>query len=728
MPKLDDAEFEKILDSQINEAASWQEEHFSQDRERNYKAYLGEAAPAPEGRSQAVSWDVFETIESALPDLIEILCGGDTVAAFEPVGEEDEAFSEQATDYINYIALKQNPGFLIFNTWIKDALLSKIGVVRAYWATTEKVVTRDYTGLDANQLTMLMDQEGAEVTAQSSQDDPLDVEQRQRMVESLNVMAPDQRMAAAAYLQLPVRQLYDVTIKCTRKKSRTYIDNVQPENFIISARAKTLAAADIVGEMKALTRSDMRELGYPEAKVKTVQSFDVVADQTQGIAQTASDETADPTVGEDSPDDATEPVLVFDGFIRLDYDGDGIAEWRRVVRGSNATLVNEEAEGHDFAVMSPILIPHRLIGMALADPVLPLQQSSTTMLRQYTDSLVLANNPRTAVLDGQVNLDDLLNNRIGGIVRVKALGAAAPLQTANVADSALQGIEFNDSKREARTGITRYNQGLDADTLNKTATGVTKIMSAGDARKKMMARIMAETGIKDLFRLLLRIVTDNQDKAATYRLRGEWVRVDPSPWNPEMDVTIEPGQGTGDKSQIVQTLQGVLEAQKEALAAGLPLVDTKKIYNTLDAILKAAGIKGTSKYFNDPDQIPPGQPQGAPQGQGQDGEPNADALAQAQVKAAELDLQGKQLQIEANTQAKKADVEIEKVKLQQAQVQLAIKERELAIKEAELQIKQQDLRLKAAKDAADTELKAREQDRKDIETAAGLAAPEGIPV
>ncbi|MFY3535481.1 portal protein [Achromobacter denitrificans] len=726
MPKLDDAEFEKILDSQINEAASWQEEHFSQDRERNYKAYLGEAPAAPEGRSRAVSWDVFETIESALPDLIEILCGGDTVAAFEPVGEEDEAFSEQATEYINYIALKQNPGFLIFNTWIKDALLSKIGVVRAYWATTEKVATRDYTGLDANQLTMLMDQEGAEVTAQSSQDDPQDVEQRQRMVESLNVMAPDQRMAAAVYLQSPVRQLYDVTIKCTRKKSRTYIDNVQPENFIISARAKTLAAADIVGEMKALTRSDMRELGYPEDKVKTVQSFDVVADQTQGIAQTASDETADPTVGEDSPDDATEQVLVFDGFIRLDYDGDGIAEWRRVVRGSNATLVNEEAEGHDFAVMSPILIPHRLIGMALADPVLPLQQSSTTMLRQYTDSLVLANNPRTAVMDGQVNLDDLLNNRIGGIVRVKSIGAAAPLQTTNVADSALQGIEFNDSKREARTGITRYNQGLDADTLNKTATGVTKIMSAGDARKKMMARIMAETGIKDLFRLLLRIVTDNQDKAATYRLRGEWVQVDPSPWNPEMDVTIEPGQGTGDKSQTVQTLQGVLAAQKEALAAGLPLVDTKKIYNTLDAILKAAGIKGTSKYFNDPDQMPSGQPQGAPQGQG--GDPNADALAQAQVKAAELDLQGKQLQIQADMQSKQADVEIEKVKLQQAQVQLAIKERELAIKEAELQIKQQDLRLKAAQAAADTELKAREQDRKDIETAAGLVAPVGIPV
>lgn len=717
MPNLPDDEFEKILDSQINEAAQWQEEQFRDERERNYRYYLGEGAPGPAGRSQAVSWDVYETIESALPDLIEIFLSGENVGEFEPVGEEDEPFAEQATDYINYILLKQNPGFLIFNTWIKDALLSKVGIVRAYWAECEKVTVKEYKAIDEDQLTMLLDTDDAEVKERTSYDDPEDLKIREKAREALNTLAPDVRMQVEAVLAMPVRQVLDVTIQTTRTKGRIYIDNVQPENFICTPRAKTLAAADIVGEMKSMSRSDMREAGYKKSDVEDVQSFGTVIDQDAGIAQVANGEQDYDLVTYVSPDDSTEEVQVFDGFIRLDYDGDGIAEWRRVVRAGNRTLLNEESEGPDFVVMSPILIPHRLIGIALADSVAPIQDTSTALTRQYIDSLMLANNPRTAVLDNQVNLDDLLNNRIGGIVRMKQIGAAAPLQTTNVADSALQGIEFMDSRREARTGITRYNQGLDADSLNKTATGVSKIMSAGDRRKLMMARIMAETGVKDLFRLLLRLVTDNQDKPATIRLRNEWVQVDPSPWSPEMDVTIETGQGAGDKTQTISILQGILEVQKEAMGAGAPVATWNNVYNTLSQIVKLAGLKSVAKYFTDPAnaQQPPGG------GEGQDS-PEA-ALAQAQVKSAELTLQGKQLQIQADMQAKAADVEIEKVKLQQARVQLAIKERELAIKEADLQIKQEDLRLKAAQASADTELKAREQDRKDIETAASLAAP-----
>jgi len=717
MPKLPDDEFEKILDSQINEAAQWQEEHFRDDRERNYRYYLGEAVPGPAGRSQAVSWDVYETIESALPDLIEIFLSGENVGEFEPVGAEDEAFAEQATDYINYILLKQNPGFLIFNTWIKDALLSKIGIVRAYWAECEKVTVKEYKGIDEDQLTAMLVDDDAEVTESASYDDPEELKAREQAQASLNALAPEVRAQIEMMLALPVRQLLDVTIKTTRKKGRVYIDNVQPENFIVTPRAKTMAAADIVGEMKSMSRSDMIEAGYSKEAVDEVQSFGSIIDQSSGIAQEANGEANYDPETYDAPDKATEEVNVFDGFIRLDYDGDGIAEWRRVVRGGNLTLLNEESEGPDFVVMSPILIPHRLIGMALADSVAPIQDTSTALTRQYIDSLMLANNPRTAVLEGQVNLDDLLNNRIGGIVRMKSPGAATPLQTTNVAESALQGIEFQDSRREARTGITRYNQGLDADSLNKTATGVSKIMSAGDRRKLMMARIMAETGVKDLFRLLLRLVTENQDKPATIRLRNEWVQIDPSPWPPEMDVTIETGTGSGDKSKLIGILQGILEAQKEAIAASAPVTTWKNIYNTLSQIVKAAGLKSVDKYFTDPEQA-----QQLPDvGGGQDSPETA--LAQAQVKAAELDLQGKQLQIQADMQAKQADVEIEKVKLQQAQVQLEIKQAELDLKQADLRIKEQDLRLRAAQASADTELKAREQDRKDIETAATLTAP-----
>lgn len=701
MPRLDQDEFEKILDRSIVDASQWQEEHLSKDRERNYDYYLGQMDPGQAGRSQAVSWDVFETIESALPDLIEIFLSGDEIAEFEPVGEEDTPFAEQATDYINYIIQKQNPGFLIFNTWIKDALLSKIGIVRAYWAESEKIKDKEYTGISEMQLTQLLDTPDTEVVEHSSKDDPQDLAAREQAQAALNTLAPDVQAQVMQHLAQPVAQLYDVKLRTTQKRGRIYIDNIQPENFVITPRAKTIAAADLVGEFKMMTRSDMLEAGYKKSEVKHVQSFDSVISEDGGIAQKADDDAISGWPDGESTDDSTEEIRVFDGFVRLDYDGDGIAEWRKVVRAGNITLANDEAEGPDFVTISPILIPHRLVGMALADTVVPIQQVSTAMQRQYIDSLMLANNPRTWAVTDQVNIDDLLNNRIGGIVRVKSPTAVGPLITTNVAQSALEGIEFMDSRREQRTGITRYNQGLDADSLNKTATGVTKIMSAGDARKRMMARIMAETGIKDLFRLLLRLVIENQDEPATVRLRNQWVKVDPSPWSPEMDVTIEAGRGSGDKTQLIGVLQMILAAQKEAMAAGLPMVDSKKLYNTMETMLKAAGIKSVAKYFNDPGEAKPGEESKPP-------EPSPEqALAQATIEAEKIKAESRREQIQADLQMKGADLEMKKIELQ--------------IKNAELELKRGQAIEKAQNDR-------RDQDRKDFETARGAMQPQGYAV
>lgn len=701
MAKLDQDEFETILDRSIVEAAHWQEEHLAKDRERNYDYYLGGMDKAQEGRSQAVSWDVFETIESALPDLIEIFLSGDNIAEYEPVGEEDVPFAEQATDYINYIVNKQNPGFLIFNTWIKDALLSKIGIVRAYWAENEKVKDKEYTGINEMQLTQLLQTPDTEVIEHSSKDDPQDIAAREQAQGALNTLAPEMQAQVMAHLQQPVAQIYDVKIRTTQKRGRIYIDNIQPENFIITPRAKTIAASDVVGEFKMLTRSDMLELGYKKSDVEGVQSFDSVISEDGGIAQIADDDAISGWPNTDSTDDSTEEVRIFDGFIRLDYDGDGIAEWRHVVRAGNVTLINEQAEGPDFVTVSPILIPHRLVGMALADTVAPIQQTSTVMQRQYIDSMMLANNPRTYAVDSQVNIDDLLNNRIGGIVRVKSPTAVGPLTTTNVSQSALDGIELMSGQREQRTGITRYNQGLDADSLNKTATGINKIMSAGDARKRMMARIMAETGIKDLFRLLLRLVIDNQDQPAVVRLRNEFVSVDPSGWSPEMDVTIETGIGSGDKSKLLATLSMILDDQKEAFANRLPIVDLKKIYNTLEAILKAAGLKSVAKYFNDPDQVPEQEQQQPP-------EPSPEqALAQATIEAEKIKAESRREQIQADLQMKSADLEIKKMDLQ--------------IKMAELELKRQVA-------GHDAQIAEAEQQRKNFEAARGAAPifPKGV--
>lgn len=672
MAKIAAETFDKLLDHEIEQATAWQNHAINPERERNYAYYLGlPDGKEVEGRSQVVSWDVFEVVESALPSLLDIFLSGDNIGEFEPVGVEDEQWSQQATDYINHIVKKQNPGFLIFNTWFKDALLAKIGVVRAFWNDADKVTRESYAGLDQMQLTLLMQQEGLEVLEQQEYPDPDDEQQRAQMVNSINVMQPDQAAQVQQYLAQPPKMLYDLTIKVTRKKGQVCIRNVRPETFVVSRRACSIYDSPLVGNYTVLRRSELVEMGIPKAKAYAVQSYDMsVHDGAESLKSLSDDET-DALDDEQSLDKSMEEVTLFEGFIQCDHDGDGISEWRYVLRGGNLTLKNEEADGHDYCLVTPIPIPHRVHGLALADVTAPIQATNTALTRQYLDSLYLANNPRTYVnMNAKVNLGDLLDNRIGGIVRGQApmLEALSPLVTSVVAAPALQGIEFMDTRREIRTGITRYNQGLEADSLNKTATGVAKIMTASQQRLQMIARIMAETGVKDLFKLLLKLVCKHQDKAATIRLRNEWVEFDPRAWSDEMDASVNVGLGTGDKQEQVQNLMMIVAEQKQLMAANSPMFDQAKLYNAYRALLKAMNVKGMDLFFNDPAKVqppPPAPPAPMPE----------QVLAEAQKEVEMIKLQGQREKIAADKELKQLDLQIKTVELQ-------IKERELSLKEA----------------------------------------------
>lgn len=667
MAKLPSDTFDALLDHEIEQATTWQQHAINPDRERNYAYYLGlPDGNEVEGRSQVVSWDVFEVIESALPSLLDVFLSGDNIGEFEPTGVEDEQYASQATDYINYIIKKQNPGFLICNTWFKDALLAKVGIVRAFWNDADKVTRESYSGLSEMQLTVLLQQEGVEVLEHSAYPDPS---------QPVNAMTPEAAQQA---------MLYDVTLKVTRKKGQVCIRNVRPETFVVSRRAASIYDAALVGQYNVYTRSELVEMGIPKAKAYAVQSYESVAfDGDAESLKALADDADDALIDENSLDKSMEEVTLFEGYIKCDSDGDGIAEWRYVLRAAGVTLKNEEADGHDYCLITPIPIPHRIHGMALADVTASIQQTNTALTRQYLDSLYLGNNPRTYVnVDAGVNLDDLLNNRIGGLVRGRRpmMEAISPLQTSVVAAPALQGIEFMDTRREIRTGITRYNQGLEADSLNKTATGVAKIMTASQQRMQMVARIMAETGVKDLFKLLLKLVCKHQDKAATIKLRNEWVEFDPRSWSDEMDASVNVGLGTGDKQETIFNLQVVMNEQKQLMAAGSPMFDPAKLYNTYKALIKAMGIKGIDLFFNDPSQIPPAPPAPPPI-------PPEQITAEALKEVEQIKLQGQRERIAA-------DREIKGIELQ-------IKERELQIKELEVQIKR--------------EVAAREQDRKDRE-------------
>lgn len=641
MARMNDNQLRAQLDHEVQNSANWQVSTIREDQERNLQFYLGlPMGNEVEGRSQVMSLDVFEVIESVLPDMIEPFFSGDDIGRFEPQEQSDEEFCEQASDYVNYVIKRQNQGFLLFNTWIKDGLLSKVGIVRAEWVNGEPK-REQFQGLTDEQITLLTNDSRIEVVEYEAYPMP-------------GTEIPQMPEGAIPGQMPPVPMLHDVVI-LRQMPGRVKIENIKPENFIVSRGAATLEASKIVGEIVKYTRSDLVEMGISRQKADDVTSYDIGTGQLEALDSVRNEGEGLP-YEHDAADPALDEVHLFRGFLRIDYNGDGVAEWRRVLVGGNGILENEESDCHNYAIWTPIPVPHRIVGLSYADISAESQRLKTALSRQFVDSIFLANNPRTYVnMNAKVNIEDMLSNRIGGIIRGNgpASDAVSPIKTAVVASESLQAIEFASTQREERTGVTRYNQGLDADSLNKTMGGQKMIMNAANRRLLMTLRIFAETGATDLFKLVLRLITKYQDVPSTVRLRNQWVNFDPRGWNPDMDVAIEVGIGSGDRSETLVMLQQF--GQFMAQAAQVGVVGPQQVYEYGKRLIKNAKLKGgEDDLLSDPSKQPPKPPQPSPDMmkiQATQQIEQAKLQANQQIKQMELAQQGQIEQMKAQFQA-----------------------------------------------------------------------------
>lgn len=650
-----------VLDHEIERSVSWATSTIREEQERNLAYYLGlPMGNEVEGRSQVVSWDVFEIVESALPSFLEPIFGGDNIAEFQPQGPEDEEVAQQATDYVNYLVTERNDGFMVFYTWLKDALLSKVGVVRPEWVK-EDPDRQDYEGLTEEQVTLLTQDPRNEV--------------KEAAARQIEVQGPDGRAVPMV--------VYDITV-LAKKPGKLKIRNVKPTEFVISKDARTPDEAYVIGEIVTYTRSELKEMGHK--RWADVHSYDVHA---IGFDTLDPDEHDDGFTRDDAPTPELEEVQLFKGFVRCDCNGDGIAEWREVLVGGGPddTLQDDEVEGQDYAVITPIPIPHRVVGMAYADPAVEIQRLKTGLTRQYVDSLFIANRPQTYVnMSAGVNLEDLLSGRIGGIIRGTgpASEAVQPIQTTLVARESLEGIQFADTMRETRLGITKYNQGLDSESLNKTATGIGKIMQASEQRLKTTLRIMANTGFKRFFQIVLRLVTQHQDVQDVVRLRNEWVPFNPSGWSASMDCKIQIGSTNGERMEEIQMLQ--MFGQFMQLAAPLGVATPQNVYEFGKRLAKAGKMLGADqKLLTDPSKQPPKEPPPNP----------------AMVKA-QADMQSKQAELQMKQQAQQQDMAF---KERMAALDERIKMVDLEIAQAKLVMQQQSLQMHAEKTAIDAQAK-----------------------
>ena len=600
--KVSELELKNIISQEINNSMGYMGGNLSAQRKKSLEYYMGEPLGTEiDGRSQVVSTDVADTIETILPNLLKIFTASDQTVKCEPVKAEDVELADQATNYINYILNKDNDGFSILYTWFKDALIEKNGIVKVYWDESEKVEQETYQNLNDEEYKILIDSDDVEVVKEESFID----EKAKAEFEEIKIIAADQGQDLG---KLPTPKLHNCIIKRTTSSGKVKIENIPPEEFLIERKAKTIEEAKLVAHRVLKTRSDLIQMGFDREVVENLATQNTVLLNEERLTRFSD---IDESPLNDSTDESTEDIEIYECYVKIDMDGDGIAELRKViVAGSNGNTVleNMPCDFIPFCSLTPIPMPHRFYGRSVSELVEDVQLVKSTVMRQLLDNMYLTNNNRVAVMDGMVNLDDLLTNRPGGVVRTKQPPSQVmmPMQNQTISQQAFPLLEYLDTVRETRTGVTRYSQGLDADSLNKTATGVNTLMSQSQMRMALIARVFAETGIKDLFKRIFELTVKYQNKERIVELNNKFVAVSPTEWKNRYNISITVGLGAGSKDQQIVMLNNILQKQLQAFQLQgnkeYPMVNLKNIYNSLAKIIEEAGLKNVENYFINPDQ------------------------------------------------------------------------------------------------------------------------------
>ena len=614
--ELSNIELQSLLSNQIQNALGYLGGELSDSRTKSLEYYLGDRLGTEiDGRSQVVSTDVADTIESLLPNLLRVFTASDKVVSCEPMTAEDIPMAEQATAYLNHVFYKENDGFQLLYNFFKDALIEKNGFLKIYWDDSEKVDYETYENLSIVEKEALQDtKDEIEIVEEEVFEDESAKEEFEKVLEQYQAQGVD-----TSQVQVPNFDLYNCKIKRIKKTGRVKIESIPPEEFLIDRSAKTIEDADFVSHKVLMTRSDLVAMGYPQDEIDELPKSDLdIYNDEQNVRLTDVD---DYNISS-ATDTSTEKVLVYESYVKYDYDEDGIAELRKIVSAGTDgyhILSNMPCDSVPFVTITPIPMPHRFYGRSIAELVEDVQLMKSTVMRQLLDNMYLTNNNRVAVMDGMVNMDDLLTTRPGGIVRTKQPPnqVMQPLQAQPISQQAFPLLSYLDSVREGRTGVSKEAQGLSPDTLNaKTATGVNALMQQTQMRSELIARVFAETGVKSLFKKIFELMVKYQDKEKIIMMSNQYVPVRPTEWKDRFNISIVVGLGTGSKEQQTIMLNSILERQLQAFqiqgGKEMPMVNLKNMYNTLTKMVENAGLKNVETYFVDPDvgkqMMPPPQP------------------------------------------------------------------------------------------------------------------------
>lgn len=611
MAKIDEEFLSGVVARELSTTEEYTDTELAKEQARNLNYYYGNPRGDEEdGFSKVITRDVLETVEGIMPELMKIFTSGDNAVQFEPEGAEDLEAANQATDYLNYVFNSRMGGFSILYNWFKDALLMKNGIIKVGWAEEDRVEFHRFKDVTEEELELFEDDDEIEEIEAEENDDGT----------------------------------FDVRVSRVVTKGKPVVDLIPSEEFKIKQRSVSIADADFVAHVPSKTLGSLIEDGFDEKVVLSLGGSDREDDDVVRDARFSDPNEQDPR--DDSVGNMDREVDVIDAYVKLFDEDDNRIKIFHVIQVGTTVLDFEEVEKAPFISLSPMMMPHKFTGICPADLVVDIQEIRTQLYRNTLDNLALANAGRYTAVEGQVNLADLQKNGIGQIVRQKVQGAVGQLPTPQLSAATLPFLSLLDTEKENRVGVSRMTQGLDANALtsNTAATAVNQVMSAAQQKILLIARVFAETGVKDLFWELYRLVRTHQNEADIVKLRGKFVEVAPFDWYDRYDMKVTVGIGNGNKDQQLYHLNNI--TQMLQTIGNTPysyMITPQNVYNTALETIKNSGYKNPELFLTDPSTITPPEPQ-----------PSADVIeaqtnqmeAQAKIQKEQGEMQLKQQELQ----------------------------------------------------------------------------------
>lgn len=668
MPAMTPDDLAKAVELLAQEAIAFANNQ-SADRIKAIEYYDGTMndTPSDKGRSSVVSRDFRAATKKVLPAIVRTILGSDKVVEYQPVGPNDEEAAAQATDFINLVVMLESRGEEMIRDAVHDALRLRNGVIKWWWDTKTSVQTSQHSGLTIEELAAL-----------SGEDDEI-------LEQSVDEYG-----------------LYSVKVRRREKQGRARFACIPLEEFYISPDAMEIEDALFVAHNQKLKRFELVAMGYDRNKVASLKAWAGQSDQeAERSTRREYDETADKKSGRGADFDE---IDYWECFVRVDADGDGIAELRRVVMAggwdAESILDDEETDEAPFADLVIERRPHEWMGRSLFDDIYDIQRIKTVLLRNTLDNIYWQNNLQPIVQDGALTpngLDAVHNPGFGKPIMLEPGRNVNDAITFNqvpfVAKQAFEMLGYMDDALTDRTGISDQSGGLPPDALqNVTAKASALMEQQAISQVELMVRNVA-TGLKRLFRGLLKTISQHQDKTRTVRLRDKWADVDPRSWNVEMDAVVNVGLGAGTRERDMMAMQMVVNMQTAAmtqLGPDNPLVKPDQMYNGLQKLAQAAGVKNTDAFFTKPDPAEVQQKLAEAK--------NTPSPEQQKMQA---QMQIEQAKAQATLQLEQAKLQIQ-MQLEQAKMQAdASKEREQ--RDADLYVRQKELENKQAETAFTSE-------------------------